>query len=63
MNIKMPYELSVNMVRELGIDKFIEMLEGVHGFNFFSCSIAWLEDSSFICKLKGTKGDLIIEWE
>lgn len=50
------------IVKESGFEGFVEKLDHEFGYNFFSCGIHWYDDSKFICKLKGAKGDIIIGW-
>lgn len=63
MVITMNHENNVRLVDALGNRVFLEMLqEDYPQLDLFKCSWDWVEDSSFICKAKGTRGDLIIQW-
>lgn len=50
-------------VKEHGMEGFVQDLENEYHGDFYGCSLAWLDEPSFICKLKGGKRDLIIGWE
>ena len=64
MSIKLDYLNAVQFVNINGWDKFLEMFkEKYPQFELYSCSISWLYDEDYICKIKGIYGDLIINWE
>ncbi|WP_209121485.1 hypothetical protein [Alkalihalobacillus sp. BA299] len=50
-------------VNENGWDQFLSKLnEEFPNRNLYSVSTPWIDDNSYICKARGTKGDLIIGW-
>ena len=61
-DLMMDYEEAKAIVKESGIHGFVEKIENQFKGAFYSCSNSWLEDSTFICKLKGEKRDFIIGW-
>lgn len=63
MDLFMDYTSAKTLVKVLGVEGFVKHLEKEYGYHFFSCSTAWLDDSKYICKLKGSHGDLVIGWE
>ena len=46
-----------------GYEPFMEALDQVYDYDFYSCSTAWEEDSTYILKAKGAHGDLIFGWK
>jgi len=56
------WEETRNFVKTFGFEKFEEEMEDKFHGGFFSCSVDWLEDPKYICKLKGSKRDIIIGW-
>lgn len=64
MNILMNYDYAQSIVISKGWDAFLELLQNMYKeFNLYTCSKYWFEDDEYICKAKGTYGDLIINWE
>ena len=59
----MEYEKAKGIVKEEGWDGFLEHFEEAFDCSFFSCSTYWPDDSKYICKLKGMKGDKIVGWK
>ena len=62
MNVTMDYETARNLVDELGWTGFINAMNVGNENQYYKCSTAWLDDKSYMCKLKGARGDLIIQW-
>lgn len=58
----MNYKDAKTIVKEFGFEGFVEKLEREFGYDFFGCSTYWYDDSKFICKMKGSRGDIIIGW-
>lgn len=54
---------SKDFIEQYGMDEFVNTLERHFKKNFFSCSTAWMDDPKYTCKLKGSKGDIIIKME
>jgi hypothetical protein len=64
MNIIMNYDYAKSIVMSKGWDEFFNMIkEQYKEFGLYTCSLAWFDSDEYICKFKGTKGDIIIEWE
>ena len=59
----MNHKKAKEIVKEKGFDGFMGYFEEEYNYNFYSCSTYWEDDSKYICKLKGSKGDLIVGWE
>lgn len=62
MIIEKDYFATIGMVEHIGLTSFIEQLEEEYQLELFKCSTAWLSDRTFGCKVKGVKGDLLIQW-
>lgn len=57
------YQVNRNLAITYGLDAFMEYFNGIYPqYGFYSCSSHWIEDEKYICKLKGTGGDLVIGW-
>jgi len=63
MDILMNYETAKELVNSIGWDGFMQKMNDKYGRNFYSISKDWYENKQYICKLKGARGDLIINWE
>lgn len=61
----MDFKEAKAIIKEIGFEGFTEMLDNEFGYEFFGCSTYWYDanDSKYICKLKGRKGDIIIGWK
>lgn len=46
-----------------GFEGFTRKMEDKYNYKFFSCSTHWKENKKYICKLKGSLGDLVIGWK
>ncbi len=60
----MSFEDANQLVNQVGLDGFMKQFEEKYGYNFYSISNYWYNanDKNFACKIKGTKGDIIISW-
>ncbi len=55
---------ALDKVNELGISGFLSVLSFRYPeLALFSISTSWLWKPQYICKAKGSAGDLIITWE
>jgi hypothetical protein len=64
MNILMNYDYATMIVDSKGWDAFLEYLQNrFKAFNLYCVSTAWYGDDQYICKAKGTRGDVVISWE
>lgn len=64
MCILMNYDYAVSIVDSQGWEGFFEYLQNLYpDFHLYQVSKAWYEDDQYICKAKGGKGDVIIDWE
>lgn len=61
-DLMMDYEEARSVVEDSGMNGFVKKIESIFEGDFYSCSNSWLDDSKFICKLKGEKRDVIIGW-
>jgi hypothetical protein len=53
-----------SMIQTIGWDGFFELFSALYpDRKFFSCSRGWYDESKFVCKFKGTFGDLVIGWQ
>lgn len=60
----MNYNEATDIVKKEGWDEFLETLQKEHPkHDLYACSMSWYESDEYICKAKGTYGDLIIDWE
>lgn len=63
MNVTLNYHLVRKLFNVLGMDKFIEGFNDAYeDLQLYSMSDAWLNDSKYILKLRGTGGDLVVSW-
>lgn len=63
LNTFYSYDLAKILVEEKGILRWLLFLKSKHPeANLYSVSTDWLKDSNFLCKAKGTKGDILIHW-
>ncbi|MNV63243.1 hypothetical protein D3C71_1558260 [compost metagenome] len=62
VDICMEYDEAKRMVDKKGWEYFVSYFNSRKKLDLYSCSKDWYEDSKYICKLKGAKGDLIIGW-
>lgn len=52
------------MVKENGWDSFLEDFQKEYeSYNLYSGSTYWVEDPYYLCKFRGTGGDVIDGWE
>lgn len=64
MILTLNYGYAIGIVDLEGIEQFLGYIQDIFPtLELFKISTDWMEDSRFICKVKGTKGDVIIEWE
>lgn len=60
----MEHEKAKKMVDEKGWDNFLEVFqEQYSGHNLYCVSTHWHEDSKYICKFRGTGGDIVMGWD
>jgi hypothetical protein len=62
----MSHESARQKVKEEGWDSFLNMFQqDYESHNLYSCSTYWFnaDDPHYICKFRGTRGDIIIGWE
>lgn len=57
------HEQAKGAVETIGWDGFVHSIEQRFNYGFFSCSQDWYHSSKYICKLKGSRGDIIIGWK
>jgi hypothetical protein len=60
------HDVAKQKVREEGWDSFLnDFQQQYDSYNLYSCSTYWFNanDPSYICKFRGTRGDVIIGWE
>lgn len=63
MDVRMDHEKTKLIVDEKGWSGFIEHVNGYFvNYELYSCSQDWYDNSEYICKLRGTNGDVIIGW-
>lgn len=64
MDILMNYDYAVNIVDSKGWDAFLKMLqERFKAFDLYCVSVDWYTDDQYICKARGTRGDVVVYWE
>jgi hypothetical protein len=64
MELTMNYDYAQSIVLSQGWEEFFNMIcEQYKELKLYQCSKAWFDNDEYICKFKGTKGDLIISWE
>jgi hypothetical protein len=64
MEITMNYDCAYNIVLSKGWNEFLEILKKRYvKYELYCCSTAWFTNDKYVCKVRGTYGDLIIKWE
>lgn len=64
MDIILNHSEAKNKVREFGWDAFLKDFQDEYKeYDLYACSTYWENDHSYICKVRGSHGDLIIGWE
>lgn len=59
----MDYKSARNFVTDEGWDAFVELVNSqFQGYKLYACSTDWHNDRRYICKLRGTGGDVLIQW-
>jgi hypothetical protein len=59
----MDWKEATKKVDEVGIEGFMNDLEEEYEYNFFSISTHWVDNPRYICKAKGSDGDVVIGWK
>ena len=60
----MNYYEATKYVEDNGWDSFLELLQQEYpNYRLYSVSTSWHKDNQYICKAKGTLGDVIIGWD
>jgi hypothetical protein len=60
----MNYDYAVSIVDSKGWEAFLKLLQyRFKGFNLYCVSTTWYEDDQYICKARGTRGDVVVYWE
>lgn len=63
-DVVMEHSEAVEYVNDFGNEAFMDVMrEEFPNYDLGSMSIHWERDSKYICKMKGTRGDIIIGWE
>lgn len=58
------YDETKSFVEEQGWDSFLTKLKDEFpNRKLYSVSQSWYDDSQYLCKAKGAKGDVIIGWQ
>ena len=64
MDFIMEYEKAKQHVDEQGWDSFLGSFQDQYeDRGLYSVSMDWHESDEFICKFRGTDGDVIVGWE
>jgi hypothetical protein len=60
----MNYDYAVSIVDSQGWDEFLQILQKrFKVFNLYCVSQDWYWDDQYICKARGTRGDVVVYWE
>jgi signal peptidase I len=62
----MSHEDAKKVVKEEGWDSYLNLFQQEYeSYNLYSCSTYWFnaDDPNYICKFRGTCGDIVIGWE
>lgn len=62
MDITLHYDYLKKIVDNSGFEGLVDEFEKTYNFDFYSVSTDWYDHKTkdFVCKLKGTKGDVVI---
>lgn len=63
MDFVMSYEVAKALYNRLGSNGFLRILQlRFPNLGLYTFSSSWIEDRHYICKAKGTTGDLVVSW-
>lgn len=63
MDIEMNYDEALDIIKREGEDGFFNHIDKMYPeFRLFKMSTDWIESQDYICKFKGGRGDIIINW-
>lgn len=63
MEIFMDYDDAIDIVNQNGMKYFFEYISDQYeDLDLYTMSIDWTKSKQYICKFKGTSGDLLISW-
>lgn len=63
MEIKMDIKTARKLVDALDWDGFIAHFKNTYDeLDLYRCGTSWYGNSKYICKIRGTRGDLLITW-
>ena len=64
MQLKMKYDLVLDLYNNLGESEFFEYFsQKFKDFKLYTMSVSWIHSNEYILKFKGICGDLIVSWE
>lgn len=64
LDLILSHDTAKQSVKENGWDSFLEDFQKEYeSYNLYSCSTYWLDDPHYICKFRGTRGDIVVGWE
>lgn len=62
-DVYMNHAQAVALVKQNGMEKFMALMQAEYpSHKLYSCSLAWQDSSKYICKMRGSQGDIIIAW-
>lgn len=62
-DVYMSHADAVRFVQTNGMAKFVALMQAEYPhYKLYSCSLDWRNTDQYICKLRGTSGDIIIGW-
>ena len=64
VDLLMNFKDARDYVKNHGLDAFIAKVEkeSARPLELYACSTFWIDNSKYVCKLKGKYGDIIIGW-
>lgn len=63
LDVYLSHKEAKKFVRERGYGEFIEEIDKDFKRGLASASVHWEDDKSYICKMRGSDGDVVIGWE
>ncbi len=62
MELNINRDMAIQFVKENGVNKMLEVLESNYNLGLYRIQSRWIKDPSItVCKLKGTKENLLLQ--
>lgn len=58
----MDFTMDWNILSEMSNEQIIHVFDCITKFDLYTCSLDWRDSKEYILKLRGTSGDVIVNW-